>query len=213
MKKLAITLGLAIIMFYGIVATVNASIESVGVPIIEGSWTQGFEEHNVGPFDLVAVQMSSAGDSFETVTHSGFSNGTWANVYENTPPVPTLASASGSPVIDLIWNIKFAGDVSNSLVFDFVAFNGTTLLESANASWNGSGWSITTGTWAPSRSDVIPEPASLIIWALFGLGSMFGVRVWRRRGIAVPATPARHQPWSDESRMAIHQIIEKGCRH
>jgi hypothetical protein len=26
-----------------------------------------------------------------------------------------------------------------------------------------------------------PEPASIIIWGLFGLGTVFGVRVWRRR--------------------------------
>ncbi len=28
---------------------------------------------------------------------------------------------------------------------------------------------------------VIPEPASLIVWSLLGLGSVFGVCVWRRR--------------------------------
>jgi hypothetical protein len=26
----------------------------------------------------------------------------------------------------------------------------------------------------------VPEPTSIIIWSLFGLGTVFGVRVWRR---------------------------------
>ncbi len=29
--------------------------------------------------------------------------------------------------------------------------------------------------------NAIPEPISLIIWSLFGLGSMLGLRVWRRQ--------------------------------
>jgi hypothetical protein len=65
--------------------------------------------------------------------------------------------------------------------------------------------------WIKGVINTIPEPASILIWSLFGLGTMFGLRVWRRRGIAVPATPTR-QPWSDESRMAIHQMIERGYR-
>jgi len=94
--------------------------------------------------------------------------------------------------------------------YDFVAVSTTTLLSFENK---------TTGNYNPYYGaaldsvsvDPIPEPVSLIIWSLFGLGTMFGLRVWRRRGIAVPATPTR-QPWSDESRMAIHQMIERGYR-
>jgi hypothetical protein len=57
----------------------------------------------------------------------------------------------------------------------------------------------------------VPEAASIIIW--FGLSSLFVMRIWRRRRITVPATPSSRLHWSDESRMAIHQIIERGCRH
>jgi len=69
--------------------------------------------------------------------------------------------------------------------------------------------------WLWIKTDIIvppiPEPATIIIWSLLGGASWLGMRVWRRRGIAVPATPTR-QPWSDESRMAIHQMIERGYR-
>jgi hypothetical protein len=62
-----------------------------------------------------------------------------------------------------------------------------------------------------SIAPIVPEAASIIIW--FGLSSMFVMRVWRRRRIAVPATPSRRLQWSDESRIAIHQMIERGYRH
>jgi hypothetical protein len=74
--------------------------------------------------------------------------------------------------------------------------------------------------WAPDGAGLgnqyfgisdVPEAASIIIW--FGLSSLFVMRVWRQRRIAVPATQSRREPWSDESRMAIHQIIERGFRH
>jgi hypothetical protein len=35
--------------------------------------------------------------------------------------------------------------------------------------------------WFSHDASIIPEPASIIIWSLFGLGTVFGVRVWRRR--------------------------------
>jgi hypothetical protein len=93
----------------------------------------------------------------------------------------------------------------------------------SESNWGGTPGFYSLWTWVPGSDYVvqdgdvhfsitaIPEPVSLIIWSLFGLGSAFGLHVWRRRGIAVPATPTR-QPWSDESRMAIHQMIERGYR-
>jgi hypothetical protein len=110
MRKLIIilfVLGLA-----SIVTNVSmANLAPIGDPIVTGSWTQGFNETGVGPFDLVAVNMVSAGDYFESPTHSGFSDGSWALSYENnTPTTITLASASGLSTTNLTWSIKFLGD-------------------------------------------------------------------------------------------------------
>lgn len=146
----------------------NASIVAVGGPEAGHSWSQGFNESGVGNFDLVVVRMVSVGDYFETPAHSGFSDGAWALSYENTPPTPTIAAASGSATTNLTWNITFIGTSDNPLNFDFVAFNGETVVESANADWNGSGWTITAGTWYPVRSEV-PEPMTL---GLLGLGGL-----------------------------------------
>jgi hypothetical protein len=60
--------------------------------------------------------------------------------------------------------------------------------------------------------DPIPEPATIIIWSLLGAGSWLGMRVWRRRGSGLDdemSGPAR-QPWSPESRQAIHEMIARG---
>ncbi len=50
----------------------------------------------------------------------------------------------------------------------------------------------------------IPEPASVLVWCLLGAGSWLGMRVWRRRRI-----PVGRQPWSNENRQAIHEIIAR----
>ena len=164
MKKL-ITVCAVFAVLLVIAAPGGATLISVGEIVVGNSWSQGFNETGVGNFDLVAVEMLSAGDSFETPAHSGFSDGSWALLYEDTPPTPTLASASGTATNNLTWSINFTGDSSNPLIFNFVAFNGESLLECANAVWNGGGWSITAGTWNPSRSDVLPEPATICLLA------------------------------------------------
>jgi hypothetical protein len=48
----------------------------------------------------------------------------------------------------------------------------------------------------------IPEPATLIVWSLLGASSWLGMRVWRQ-GRRV----GRRQPWSNENRTAILEII------
>lgn len=142
-----------------------ADLAPIGDPVEGGSWAQGFNETGVGNFDLVAVKMISGGDTFESLTHRSLATG-WSVVYENDSTSPTLATATGGPLTSMTWNIWFTGTKSNPLVFDFVAFYGETLLESARATWNGSGWSITTSLWNPTRAELIPIPTAVILGVL-----------------------------------------------
>lgn len=152
--------------------------------VASASWTQGFVESGVGSFNLVAVRMTSAGDSFETPTHSGFNAAGWALLFENDPTLPTIASASGPDVTNMTWTIQFAGSSSNPLTFDFVAFHDDTIVESAMANWSGSGWSFGAGTWQPTVAELsppaVPAPGALL---LGGLGTLIVNRIRRRSSV------------------------------
>jgi len=56
----------------------------------------------------------------------------------------------------------------------------------------------------PGFGDVIPEPASVVIWSVLGAGAAAGGLALRRR-----RAPARGH-WSEENRKAIFEIIEQG---
>jgi hypothetical protein len=110
-------------------------------------------------FDLIAVRMTSAGDTFQHFTHSNFDQGGWALVYENDPTYPTLASAAGPAVTELYWWMKFAGAYGNPLEFDLVAFNEDVITISVHHSYNGADtWAITQGSWNPTPHEVDPVP-------------------------------------------------------
>ena len=49
---------------------------------------------------------------------------------------------------------------------------------------------------------------TIIVWSLLGVGSWLGMRVVRRRR----GGPVGRQPWSNENRNAIHDIIARGAR-
>jgi len=165
MRKGAVLL--AIVAIFVATGVTRADLTTIGDPVEGNSWSQQFRETRVGNFDLVAVRMASLGDTFEHWTHSGFSNGSWSttSVLENDPLYPTIAVASGPTVTDLTWWIKFAGLKSNPLAFDFVAFYGATMKDGARVAWNGSGWSIGTGTWVPTRQELeaVPVPAAALL--------------------------------------------------
>jgi hypothetical protein len=167
MKKL-VALGAGLILLAANAAF--ADLTPIGDPVGGNSWSQRFQESGAGYYDLMAVRMTSSGDTFESATFSNFNPGTWSLLYENDGGTPTLASASGPSVNWAQFDIKFAGDSSNQLAFDFVAFKtgSDTIAESVHAAWN-NGWTITAGTWNPTRAQVVPLPAAVLL-GMLGMG-------------------------------------------
>jgi hypothetical protein len=66
-------------------------------------------------------------------------------------------------------------------------------------------WDPTTGSWQETdlQANMVPEPATMIVWSLLGSASWLGMRVVRR------GRRVGRQPWSNENRAAILDIIGK----
>ena len=144
------------------------------------SWQQHFCGSAIGAFDLLAVQMASPSDFFSTPAHNDFSQPTWGLEIDGL----SMASASGGSVGELGWDVRFSGDMSDPLVFDYVAFSGDEIVSAARARWSGSGWTIATflggegALWSPAREDVvgpIPAPGAALL-AIVGLGTIGWIR-------------------------------------
>jgi hypothetical protein len=68
---------------------------------------------------------------------------------------------------------------------------------------------IENGTSTVSLTPAVPEPATMIIWSFLSISAGLGLHLWQRK-IRPGVYPSNRTPWSDETRMAIHQIIERG---
>ena len=68
----------------------------------------------------------------------------------------------------------------------------------------------TASAWGPAldnvRVNAIPEPATVLVWALLGAASWLGMGVWRR------GHNIGRRAWPEENRTAIHDIIARGGR-
>lgn len=80
-------------------------------------------------------------------------------------------------------------------------------LATPSADYGGNGLGAAYG----ASESVIPEPATIAIWGLLSLTfGGFGFHFWRRNTRPGVYPSIIRTPWSDESRMAIHQLIERG---
>jgi hypothetical protein len=199
-RKLVLSLAAAVLLIGCSLA--NASIEAVGDPIEGGSWSHEFQVQGPGKADFMGVVMLSAGDAFEPPVFSNFHASGWTGSGNSQAGI-----ASGPLETTLTFDISFAGSTNNPLEFLFESFNGETWQTKAKLKWKNPGWTIeveygdvyTRG----EIEDMVPEPATIIIWSLLGAGSWLGMGVWRRR------RPVGRQPWSPEARQAIHEIIAR----
>ena len=134
------------------VTSARASLSDVGSPIPGNSWAQEFVESGV-TFNNIEVSWVS-GTQFEPTALRDFSDGSWLAA----PGSSTSDSASGNALATLYFTVNYVDPQANPTTFDFYATEGTAVVDSAQASWNGSEWDIST---IP-----VPEPTTVIAGAL-----------------------------------------------
>lgn len=187
--KIGIELGVGAVLISCVATCASADVVAVGDPYDSGSWNQPFTTWNVpGGFDFLAVQIVSAGDSFESpvLAFSGPLGSGWQNLDTGSNP---LVGVGSGPFINptsqnqFIFDLHFAGS-KGPVSFDIFNFAGDTLNEWAHATYNGSSWAFTysnPASFAGTRDDfenaVVPLPTAS---ALAGLG-LLGISVRSRR--------------------------------
>jgi hypothetical protein len=148
-------------------------------------WQQRFQEYGVGEFDTMEVYMLSGEDYFDCLAFNDFSDPSWAVSSYDSGSATTHAVASGNTSTYLSFDIGFAGDRSNSLGFDFLAWHGSELKEAAYVAWTGRCWNITqsNNSYSPPGSSEapVPEPATMLLLGsgLIGLAG-FGRRKFKK---------------------------------
>jgi hypothetical protein len=208
MKRFAIVVFVAVAVL-GAVNSANASIWIDQDPL-NVTLSQTGSLHSVdGVFDIVTLDNNYAGDV------AGFNPGTDLvtkavvtvkarddNDWQWEEMSVTLDSTDvGS---QFFFNIPFSDNLSAELIgsintdgilnYSITATSGDFVVEYAKLRAEG------------VAGGAVPEPATLVIWSLLGMGSCLGMRVWRRRGAGLVET---RQSWSPENRAAIRNIIAR----
>jgi hypothetical protein len=182
MGRKLVTAGVVTVLLIG--GTIaNASITPLGEPFEGASWGQRFVG-DTGSYDFLGVSMISGGP-LESAAFRNFSLASWTTptTVGNVPG----ASASGPVASNMQFDLVFAGNSYTPLDFQFEAYNGTAMVDSAIAHWNG-GWSFTPISRQigrenfPQTTVATPEPTTIIIWSL--LGALAVTTGWRRREAA-----------------------------
>jgi len=176
--------GIACVLALSGVALAEPVLFHDGTPQQGNSWTSG--NFNAGGFtavDFMGVSMNSAGDSFQSPVFQSFGNAGWDN-FGNYGSTSTIAASSGPAFVSNSWQFQFAGNMSDPLNFDLYLFSGSTIEGVFNIDWNGSSFSISSGSASLTRGDfemaVIPLPTAAAM-ALFGMAAV-GSR--RQRSVA-----------------------------
>ena len=139
-------------------------------PAMATPYSQSINETGVGMFDRIEAFIASPSTG---LSMSAFSDGSWTS----TAMTPRWSVASGDALSNLTYNVNF-DFASTPFTYDFFAFNGNTLLDSARFTYDqGLSWVDPIPDAAlvyASDKNAAPEPATLSVVgaALIGFGVM-----------------------------------------
>jgi len=172
-------------------APAQAGLVALGDPIPDNSWIQSFQlsfvPSSYDGFDSFEVELltDGGGGPLEGPNHiANFSVGDWSLDSGSA----LAASASGSMVETLQFDLHFQGDMDQGLSFALSSYDGAVLNETVVALWTGNNWFYQTDYLRDDPAgggDPVPEPTTL---ALTGLGLTLAAGLRRKKRRAAGAT-------------------------
>ena len=150
--------------------------------VARADWSQVFtEQAGDNSFNQILITSDSSG-TFAPRGLGAFSQGTWAPVVTGVDGKTVTASlASGGPVNYSDFTVFFAGDSSAPVNLLIEVLNGTTVVCSSQADWNGGNWSLTPTPGSGGAVTAVPEPSTCIAGALLLLPFGFSaIRILRK---------------------------------
>ncbi|MEW6252469.1 MAG: hypothetical protein AB1716_17665 [Planctomycetota bacterium] len=146
-----------------------AGLVPVGEPFGGQSWGQRWV-CDIGVYDHIQLKIEAPDQFVKPVSIGNFSKQHWAQTYSNG----TLAIGDGPRITtqDLQFDTFFAGpNYAVPVTFQFKAYNGPILADSAKVWWASGGWHFGPVEWPGGRLDgpMIPAPAAALL-GVIGLG-------------------------------------------
>jgi hypothetical protein len=130
----------------------NASITPIGDPFPAGSWGQRFQISN-HDFDSIGVRITLPG-TFKSPAMGNFSHEDGSASGWDLLSEDSLHAHAGGPLLDCVqYDLRFMGDKSNHLWFDYDVFCGRNLCEHGHVDWDGKEW----------HCKVIPAPGAILL--------------------------------------------------
>ena len=180
----------------GVKATIN-SLQAVGNTLY------GIEGGGVNNASLVQIALNAGGDFVSRTDYGNAGDmadgdlaihpttGVWYGTFwaGTGSTLDTIDPVTGNGTTGPNTGITSGGGSAAGLAFDETgtlwagSWADRNLYTVSLSGGSTSGWSLSSqiGGNITGLSDVVPEPATIIIWSLLGLGSWLGLGVWRRR--------------------------------
>ncbi len=214
-------IGLVLLVGAAMASPADASIVFLNAQP-EGSWSLETQVSGF-TFDRVAVTSLDPANNLEVPYLDDFGvgsglvgpytpDGTWSL---EGGAGPGFAAASGFLIGGgdpdrnaFSWMTYFNNDIGDLSQWQITLYDGAEIEMDGIATWEDGQWTF--GCVCPA-DDVVPEPSTFIIWSCLGLGGM-GLNVWRRRKGPRSQTADRvgNVAWSDDTRVAVRAIIDRG---